>query len=449
MNKKDIRRGMVTIILGLTALYVVCMGVWMISCKSGSGSDAGKDGVSAEELAKLDADASFWNDSLSNAHSDVAALAGMDSIIVRFMRKNELNGLQLAVMRNDSLLYAKGYGYADAEKGVKMQPTHIMRVASVSKLITAVAMMKLVDAGKVSLDSRVFGKGGILGDPELTRRVSDERIYSITVRQLLQHSAGFTPRKGDPMFTTADMIREHNLNHVPTAEEVTGIVLGRGLGYTPGEGHKYSNFGYMVASLVIQKASGMDYWQFVRDSVLAPAGISTFYPTGNYKHEKQAREVIYYNTDDLDTIREYNNSGKIVSRRYGGCNFRGLMGAGGWAANAAGLARLVASIDLNPKEKDILSAKSVGEMTGFDPDTNRAMGWSRIYEEGKWQRTGSLSSTQAVVNLFPDGECWVMITNTGHWTGFRFNFTLDKLIDRLRAEYSSKMPKRDLFHKKL
>lgn len=133
MNKKDIRRGMVTIILGLTALYVVFMGVWMISCKSGSGSDAGKDGMSAEELAKLDADASFWNDSLSNAHSDVAALAGMDSIIVSFMRKNELNGLQLAVMRNDSLLYAKGYGYADAEKGVKMQPTHIMRVASVTR----------------------------------------------------------------------------------------------------------------------------------------------------------------------------------------------------------------------------------------------------------------------------------------------------------------------------
>ena len=67
----------------------------------------------------------------------------MDSVIERYLKRWEINGAQLVITRNDSLLYARGFGMADKERGIRMEPNMLMRFASVSKLITAVGIMKL------------------------------------------------------------------------------------------------------------------------------------------------------------------------------------------------------------------------------------------------------------------------------------------------------------------
>ena len=84
------------------------------------------------------------NEHLTNENAGGAEFEEMDSVIARYLRRWEINGAQLAISRNDSLVYARGFGKAD--EGVAMQPSHIMRMASVSKLVTAVGVMKLSSA---------------------------------------------------------------------------------------------------------------------------------------------------------------------------------------------------------------------------------------------------------------------------------------------------------------
>ncbi|MBQ2221876.1 MAG: serine hydrolase, partial [Bacteroidales bacterium] len=102
------------------------------------------------------------NKTLTNEMSDTSDLAGLDKSITRFMQEWNLQGVSLSIMRNDSLLYAKGYGWADEEKGVRMSPGIILRMASVSKLLTATGIMVLQEQGRLSLRDSVFGPSGIL-----------------------------------------------------------------------------------------------------------------------------------------------------------------------------------------------------------------------------------------------------------------------------------------------
>lgn len=86
-------------------------------------------------------------------------------------------------------------------------------------------------------------------------------------------------------------------------------------------------------------------------------------------------------------------------------------------------------------------------MTAFSKDDKLSRGWSEIDEHGKWRRTGTLSSTHTLVERFPDGECWVLITNSGVWTGFHFSNEMTRLVSRLRSVYGGSMPRRDLFQR--
>ena len=194
-----------------------------------------------------------WSDTLSNRASFIASLAPMDNDIERFMRKWEIKGISFAVTRHDSLLYAKGYGMADVSAGKTMDASTIMRMASVSKLVTAVGIMKLCENGKLSLDSKVFGEDGILNDTVYTNAMRDPRMRDITVDHLLRHKGGFTLGAGDPMFNTKDIMAVKRLTTPPTNEELTKIVLGRRLGFTPGAGRRRSNFGYVALSLVPER----------------------------------------------------------------------------------------------------------------------------------------------------------------------------------------------------
>ncbi len=267
-----------------------------------------------------------WSDTLSNRASFIASLAPMDNDIERFMRKWEIKGISFAVTRHDSLLYAKGYGMADVSAGKTMDASTIMRMASVSKLVTAVGIMKLCENGKLSLDSKVFGEDGILNDTVYTNAMRDPRMRDITVDHLLRHKGGFTLGAGDPMFNTKDIMAVKRLTTPPTNEELTKIVLGRRLGFTPGAGRRYSNFGYMLLSLVIERVTDMNYWDYIREAVLEPAGAYQFRPATNYYADRHDKETRYYPPDN-ELVEEFNGSGNMVERVYGGSNVNGLMGS--------------------------------------------------------------------------------------------------------------------------
>ena len=127
---------------------------------------------------------------ITNEMSDSEKLTKMERDIRTFMQRWQIRGMELCVMRHDSLLYAKGFGFADQMTQEPMRPGTIMRVASVSKLITAAGIMKLVEDGKLRLSDKVFGPHGILNDTLFTNHITDKGYYNITVENLLRHEGG-------------------------------------------------------------------------------------------------------------------------------------------------------------------------------------------------------------------------------------------------------------------
>lgn len=384
------------------------------------------------------------NDTLTNEMSNIPDLLAMDKKVNAYLRKWHMKGASLAITRGDSLVYAKGYGWADEENGLEMSPRHILRMASVSKLITAAGVMVLHDRGELNIKDTVFGPSGILNDSTITALIKDKNYYKITVEHLMRHQGGF---RRDPLFSSRDVMNQLHLDHAPEAEDFYRVVLNRRLKFAPGSWQSYSNFGYLLLSKIIEKVSGMPYEEFIRTEVLAPAGCYDMHIAGTYYEDRKDNEVRYYTHEgDGKYIEEYNNSNVMVERCYGGNNIPMLSGAGAWCGSPAEIARFVASIDGRPEVPDILTKESVELMTGYYDRDTFSLGWNDTHPDKGWSRSGTLSGTTALVKLFPDGECWVFISNTSTWKGPRQANYTDALFRSLRQSYSSKLPQRDMFN---
>ena len=383
------------------------------------------------------------NQTLTNEMSDTTSLDGFDRMVKNYLSFWAIHGASISVMRNDSLLFAKGYGEAD--NGKTMEPGNILRMASVSKLVTAVGIMVLQERGLLNLKDQVFGPEGILNDSTYNAAIKDTLYYRITVEDLLRHKGGFSKRGGDPMFSTRWIMMQNGWTEVPTQEELMEVQLKRRLKFVPGTSQEYSNFGYLALSMVIEKVSGMDYETFMQENVLRPAGCVDFHIAGNYYKHKLPNEVRYYVQHDDEPAEEFNNSGRKVTRCYGGNNVTGLSGAGAWAASTPELALLVASIDGRPEIPDIISKESVDLMTEYFDESTYSLGWNDT-KDGFWTRTGTFTGTSALIKYFPDGECWIFISNTSTYKGPGLARHTAELFDKLRAKYSTKFPARNMFY---
>lgn len=414
---------------------------FMVACLAAAACGSGKK---VSEPAK---EAVVLNESLTNEVSDTACLAKLDSRVERYMQEWQLKGASLAVMRNDSLLYAKGYGWADEAREVEMQPYHIMRLASVSKLITAAGIMVLCEQGKLSLRDTVFGENGILGKEAYTESIKDRNYYKITVDHLLRHKGGFTVGGGDPMFSTRSIMINNGLETAPTNDELIGIMLKRRLGFVPGTSQSYSNFGYLLLSKIIEKVSGDNYEDFIQKNVLRKAGCMDFHIAGNYYADRYPNEVRYYVPSNEEPVPEFNNSGRMVTRCYGGNDIHSLSGAGAWVGSVPELAKFVASIDGKPDMQNIIENESVEEMTEYYDEKTFSLGWNDTDPAKGWTRTGTFSGTSALIKYFPDGECWIFVTNTSTWKGPALARKTAALFSELRRNYSSLFPERNLFFK--
>ena len=317
------------------AKSILLLGMIITICTSGS-----KD---SEYIPEIEEDVYYLNKSISNSDSEYDHLSKLDKRILRYMSYWHIKGASLAVIRKDSLVFAKGYGWADEEKQIEMQPGHIMRMASVSKLLTAVGIMVLQDKGMLSIKDPVFGENGILNDSLFTATIKDKNYHKITVEHLLRHQGGFYR---DPVFSSRDVKNQLGLDHAPAKEDFYRLVLRRRLRFRPGTSQKYSNFGYMLLSEVIEKVSGKSYEQFMKEEVFYPAGCYDMHISGIYYEDKRDNEVRYYTHEgDGKYIEEYNGSGNMVERCYGGNNIPLLAGAGAWCGSPVEIAKLVASID--------------------------------------------------------------------------------------------------------
>lgn len=424
----------------LTFIVVIISSICRCTCSSCS-SDKSQEKDSIYEASNR----KHLNDTLTNTLSAQPELHAMDSIMQRYLKRWEIHGAQLAISRHDSLLYARGFGYADKDRKIPMEPSYIMRMASVSKLITATGIMKLRDMGKIRLSDKVFGPKGILNDTFYVNSIRDKRYFDITVEQLLRHKAGFTNYAGDAIFSTRYIMQQNHLTTPPDHRTLLRIVLRRHLGYTPGTAQRYCNIGYTLLSLIIEKRTGMSYENFMQRYVLYPAGCYDFHIAGNYLKDRRPNETVYYMHSSSVPVPEFNNSGRMVVRCYGENDITTALGAGAWVASAAELCRLVASIDGDRTVPDVISPQAVKLMTQEMPDHQFSLGWNFTPRNRPWIRTGSLVGTSALVLRYPDGECWVFITNTSTWKGHKFSQDTMALFEKLRKRFGSKMPKRNMF----
>ena len=424
----------------LTFIVVIISSICRCTCSScSSDKSREKDSIYEESNRK------HLNDTLTNALSAQPELHAMDSIMQCYLKRWEIHGAQLAISRHDSLLYARGFGYADKDRQIPMEPSYIMRMASVSKLVTATGIMKLRDMGKIRLSDKVFGPKGILNDTFYVNSIRDKRYFDITVEQLLRHKAGFTNYAGDAIFSTRYIMQQNHLTTPPDHRTLLRIVLRRHLGYTPGTAQRYCNIGYTLLSLIIEKRTGMSYENFMQRYVLNPAGCYDFHIAGNYLKDRRKNETVYYMHSSSVPVPEFNNSGRMVVRCYGENDITTALGAGAWVASAAELCRLVASIDGDRIVPDVISPQAVKLMTQEMPDHQFSLGWNFTPRNRPWIRTGSLVGTSALVLRYPDGECWVFITNTSTWKGHKFSQDTMALFEKLRKRFGSKMPKRNMF----
>ena len=382
------------------------------------------------------------NDSLDNSLSDLPTTKRMEQYIERWMSRNAIKGASLAVMRNEQLIYCKGFGWADQEMERKANVGDIYRMASASKLITAVGIMKLVDEGRLTLESKVFGPEGILSQ---FTEIKDKRAHNITVRQLLNHTAGFSRRMGDPMFRIADVIRWEELSTTPTADELITFQLGMRLRTTPGGSAQYSNSGYLVLSRIIEQVSGMSYEEYLQEHVLWPAGCYDMHIAHNYYKDRYDGEVKYYGHDN-ERIESYDGSGTMRLREYGGNDIRGLQGAGAWVASSVEMMRLVASIDGKPAVPDILSAESVAAMRDIQRKGDYALGWARYNaSNGSLVRTGTMSGTCAYIDYRDNGISYVFFTNTSNYRGATFTNSIGRMIRDAMTRVEEWPSDRDMF----
>jgi CubicO group peptidase (beta-lactamase class C family) len=331
------------------------------------------------------------------------------ALAATFMRDFEVPGLSLAVAKDGRLVYAAGFGLADKSTGAPVTPASLLRAASVSKTITAVALMKLAAEGRVALEDPVFGADGHLS--ELGNPV-DPRVGDITVGQLLEHSGGGWPNDdNDPMYTNPQL---------SSRELISWVLANRSLSAAPGTAYAYSNFGYCVLGRVIEEITGQTYEEYARQSVLLPCGVQGMFIAGDTEPERRPGEVTYYGLDGDDPY---------------GIKVRRMDAPGGWVATPTDLLRFAVRVDRLPAPPDILPAPWITTMTtpsGLPGSDGFAKGWE-VGSDGTWSHSGFLAGTASLLVRTADGYCWAALANSGrrNITTAGLNDLMWKIHDRV------------------
>jgi CubicO group peptidase (beta-lactamase class C family) len=320
------------------------------------------------------------------------------SIAEGFLHEHGIEGLSIAYGRDGSVEFEQGYGFADADNQEAVTPEHRFRIASVSKPITATAVMMSVEKGQLKVSDKVFGPQGILGDAY--GRDLPESVRAITVDHLLTHtSGGWANDKDDPMFKNPAMKHDELITWTLTNQKQT---------HKPGEHYAYSNFGYCVLGRVLEKIHQTSYETLITQQTLSKCGITSMKIAGNTLAERQPKESMYL------TEKPGAAYGMNVAR---------MDSHGGWIATAGDLVRFASQL---PK---LLSQESIRTMTTAMSATY-ARGWN-VNKVPNWWHGGSLPGTSTIMVHTAKGICWAGLMN-GRKEGI--GLALDKLMWQMGRE---------------
>ena len=347
-----------------------------------------------------------------------------DDLMSQFLDDYRIAGAALAVTDRGRVVYSRGFGYADLSTLETVTPEHRFRIASLSKPVTAVAVLQLIEQGRLTLDTPVFDVLDV--QPHIVDGVKlDDRQEQITIRHLLNHTGGWDRAVSyDAMFKSVEFANALTIPPPAGANDVIRYMRGQPLDFDPGHKYAYSNYGYCMLGRVIEKLSGQTYEDYVRQHVLAPLGISTMQIGQTRMNQRQPREVRYYDPGVGASVFA-EDLGQSVASPYGAWHLEAMDSHGAWIATAEDLVRFAAAFD-DPNNCPILKAESVALMwerpaglAGHDQDghpnaTHYGLGWSvRTRSDGSinaWH-TGSLPGTATLLVRRHDGRNWSVVFN--------------------------------------
>jgi N-acyl-D-amino-acid deacylase len=372
---------------------------------------------------------------------DPASIPSFDQAMEDQLRANGIAGGSLAVVQGGRLVHAKGYGMADVDAKTPVSADSLFRIASISKPITAVAVLRLVQDGKLDLDAKAFELLGV------TPEKADARLKDITIRQLLQHTGGWDRDKsGDPMFRPFDIAAEAGVASPPGPASIIRFVASRPLDFDPGARSAYSNFGYCVLGRVIEKVGGEPYEDFVKKTVLAPMGITRMKLGKSLLKDRAEGEVRYYPVDGKQARPVFESvKDKEVPWPYGGFYLEAMDAHGGWLASAVDLVRFASHIEkvLDEKTRALMVARPPGLP---EAPAYYACGWMvrPVGKDGKMNtwHAGSLPGTATLLVKRHDGLVWAALFNDRSKGEGKIDPALHKAADAVTA-----WPDVDLFEK--
>jgi N-acyl-D-amino-acid deacylase len=331
-------------------------------------------------------------------------LEELDRAMLATLRERGIPGAALAIAKDGRLVLARGYGLADLEAKVPVQPAAtLFNLASVTKSVTAVAVLKLVDEGKLRLDDYVF---------TILKRLQplpgdrmDPRIKQITVRQLLLHAGGWDRTKsGDPQTQTRKAADHLHVSLPITHDQLIIHMLGQPLDFTPGTHAVYSNFGYQLLSHVIEEVTGQNYEGWVQKNVLAPMGISDMSVDKHAGYlDNEARRYLAGHSEPASAVR------------------KDLVGSGGWKASAVDMARFLTALD-GSRGQPILSNAALRAMLGPPPPPLKlrptgaffGLGWDAVKRSREgidYHKNGGIAGISTFIEHMPNGVDFAVLFN--------------------------------------
>ena len=383
-----------------------------------------------------------------------ADLASFDDLMLKFVADNQVPGAALAVAKDGKLVYARGFGHADHQLGLPVQPGLRFRIASISKPITAVMVLRLIELGLLKMDDHVFEFLKIALPAN-----ADPRLKKITIKHLLQHTAGFDRDKSfDPMFRPILIAKDQGVKPPAGPMDIIHYMTKQKLDFDPGERYAYSNFGYCILGRVIEKAAGQTYEAAVQKHVFDPIGV---------KHT-QLGHTLTAAKNESHYFDEKNRMGKAimgpdfgkpVPLPYGTWHLEAMDCARRLDFERADLVRFASEFD-HPDDCKILKADSIKAMfarpdglaghakDGKPKGVYYGCGWQvRPVGGGKlntWHN-GALDGTATLLVRRSDGLTWAVLFNTrSNAKGASLTGLIDPMLHQA-ADKVKRWPDKDLF----
>lgn len=387
----------------------------------------------------------FIHPAVAQTGLHVPEMVEYDTRFGAFFEKHGVPGASVAVSKEGRLVYARGFGYANMEQRIPVEPNSRFRIASISKPITAMAILKLMEDGKLDLDEPAFS----FFEDIPARGTEPERLSRVTIRHLLQHAGGWSNNDlpcGDVMFcsrTIAQMMGEPGPTEMET---IIRLMKGTRIAYEPGTRYSYSNFGYALLGEIVEKVSGMPYEDFVLD-MYAEAGVSETRLGRTRYEDRLPNEVRYYYNSGATRNSVFPPHPRVPAP-YGGFYLEPVKGAGAWVSTASDILRIIEAVDGRPWRPDVLAPETTAMIPTRPPSQPSGSYYGlgfHINTSGNWWHTGALPGNRGFVIRLATGDINIVtLMNTRFDSDSAFINELSTLMTNI-GYLVTEWPEHDLF----